>query len=115
MSMVIDGSNGLTFPSGYSQTDIAVGSSNTAQTWQVVTGSRAGNTTYTNSTGRPILVCIYPTYVNGVGITVNGVAVGAANQSSSNTWMPSVIVPPGGTYSLTFTSGVTIGSWAELR
>lgn len=85
------------------------------QTWQNVSGSRALATTYTNSTGRPILVSV----ALGVGAagqsvtaTVSGVTVVSA-PSAGFTLPFSFIVPNGGTYSVTATSGFT--SWSELR
>lgn len=56
---------GVTFSDGTSQSSCAIGY---GQSWVDVTGSRALNTTYTNSTGRPIQV-----YVN-VGSHNNGTA-----------------------------------------
>ena len=88
------------------------------QTWQAVTGSRALATTYTNSTGKPILVHIdfnqnstqqNTTFVIS-GVTVTGL-LGVQNISSN--WGFSFIIPPGGTYSATGNN--TISVWSELR
>ena len=80
------------------------------QTWQSVTGSRSAGTTYTNSTGKPIQVCI------GLGddnqsafIIVDG--VNTARFGYVNT--ACVIVPNGSTYKIN--TGITFGTWAELR
>lgn len=81
------------------------------QTWQNVIGSRASGTTYTNSTGRPIFVCVNASQwfssvvVNGVSVAVTG---------SSNSVTASFVVPSGGTYSATVGAG-SINVWAELR
>lgn len=81
------------------------------QTWQNVLGSRASGTTYTNSTGRPIFVCVNAAQwfssvvVNGVSVAVTG---------SSNSVTASFVVPSGGTYSATVGAG-SINVWAELR
>lgn len=98
------------------QTGLGIG-----QTWQNVTGSRAVATNYTNSTGKPILVCIGgnngSTAVNmqvsfDAGATFmpfarcdlpSGIAVGVG----------SFVVPAGGTYRAGgFT---TVTTWWELR
>jgi hypothetical protein len=95
-----------------------------SQTWQNVTGSRASGTSYTNSTTRPISVCVSGgTNSSGQGITsvvVGGVTISKGHTSSqavSNTFYISTgafIVPPGSTYSVTFSfASATI--WAELR
>lgn len=87
------------------------------QTWQDVTSSRSAGTTYTNSTGKPILVLITvnpSTSPNILVIVVNGVTIYA---TGSNTWdnsaQASIIVPDGNTYYITTSSGVR--TWAELR
>ena len=91
-----------------------------SQTWQDVTASRALNTTYTNSTGKPIMVivgCISsaggaydPTIViNSTTLNRFGAAVNAGVYS-----LASFIVPNGQTYSITATSA-TLASWSELR
>lgn len=91
------------------------------QTWQDVTASRILGTTYTNSTGKPIVVCA-GTHT-GVGVyqltltaTINGidVKIGQSSSTSGNTSSSgSIIVPNGGTYNLT--SGYTLTYWFELR
>lgn len=94
------------------------------QTWQVVTGSRAVGTTYTNSTGKPIQVSVYkyfssPSTNTDLTLTVSG--IGISYQSCYSTvggnWGLCVtgVVPNGATYSIA-SSGVaaTLG-WNELR
>lgn len=88
------------------------------QTWQnfTVPAQRASGTTYTNNTGRPIMVSVY----NGGGgqtsitILVNEitVAIGGIDASGSNNGNSvCAIVPNGQTYRVT--GGIS--GWAELR
>ena len=76
------------------------------QTWQDFTTSRVSGTTYTNSTGKPILVVVN-TY-GGTSI-VDGVTLRYRGDDSEGDW--SFIVPSGSTYSVTG----DIRSLAELR
>jgi len=87
------------------------------QTIQDVTASRAFGTTYTNSTGKPIYVSIYPvaaaskTYTLSVdGIQVSNLVYGSATLSAQL----SCVVPNGSTYIATTNSGV-LSKWTELR
>lgn len=87
------------------------------QTWQDVTASRASATTYTNTTGKPILVSIEFSYAsNSRNIVVDGVQVSSAS-STAATFTKRVgicaIVPPGSTYRSDGAAG--INQWAELR
>lgn len=85
------------------------------QTWQNVSGSRALGTTYTNTTGKPILVNIAAGYHStSWSLNVNGVVVGSNTTVNgySNSETISAIIPAGGTYTAT---GLTIAAWAELR
>jgi len=96
--------------------DLGVG-----QTWQDVTGSRVLDTTYTNSTGKPIVVSA-GTHI-GAGVyqlsltaIINGTAVkiGQGSNTTGNTSAGgNVVVPAGATYKLT--SGFTLTYWLELR
>ena len=111
--MLVKADNSVEFPGGVSGGVLGAG-----QTWQNMTGSRVSATTYTNSTGKPIQICITtgPGASQGLNITVAGLLV--VNQSSSagaSTFAASVsaIVPAGATYSATITGG--IGNWTELR
>lgn len=97
------------------------------QTWQNVAGSRAVGTTYTNTTGKPILVQV--TSNSSVGnniarLTIDGIIVSAFKDNDYYTALAvtphnvtnSGIVPPSSTYSITNSnSGTTIVYWAELR
>ncbi len=87
------------------------------QTWQNLTGSRANGTTYTNSTGKPIVVSIRGTIpANGgptltvAGIVINSGVNGSGDRTVGHTLFG--IVPNGGTY---VSAGLTISVWAELR
>ncbi len=86
------------------------------QTWQNFTSSRVANTTYTNSTGKPLEVMIV---VNGGASTsgnllqINGVNVAEFNIHSNMTAPFCFTVPAGQTYRVNITS--TINSWSELR
>ena len=87
------------------------------QTWQDVTASRAVNTTYTNSTGKPILVIYRVSGANNASATaiVGGVIIATVTNSAQYvTRVPmSFIVPVGSIYNI---SGTTTGfEWAELR
>lgn len=86
------------------------------QTWQDVTGSRAPNTTYTNSTGKPILVWVGFTVVAGgtISYLINGVTIAYSASIDVGDILPvSFIVPNGATYRCNTTS--TLNRWSELR
>lgn len=82
------------------------------QSWQSVTDSRASNTNYTNSTGKPIQVNIYSVGSGGqFNLIVDGITVAANNPDVSAGSTATVIVPNNSVYSFT-------GSfffWTELR
>lgn len=87
-----------------------------SQSWQNVTASRAFNTNYYNTTGKPILVSI--NLYNGggasVGLLVGGQLIGTCYQPGiANGYAQlTAIVPDGASYSC---GGTTLGSWFELR
>ena len=99
---------------------LGAGVGGSGQTWQNLTGSRAFNTYYYNTTNKPILVCIVGDgyvgvdntayiYVNGVVIIVTGIGGGT---NSTFTF----IVPAGGNYIWIDQNGyVALASWSELR
>jgi hypothetical protein len=105
-------SNGTTW-SSTANPKIGVG-----QTWQNVTGSRTRGTTYTNSTGAPIMVCITaqagggPSPYQAEGY-VDGSIVTQAT-CGFDTSALSFIVPNGSTYKYDGTA-YTINLWTELR
>ena len=91
------------------------------QTWQNFTGSRAVATTYTNSTGKPIQVCIYGNnastsvtlQVSFDGGTTFMTFAACALPSGTAIAAGTFVVPVGGTYRVGgFT---TVTSWWELR
>lgn len=100
---------------GYMTTNGRVESIGVGQTWQDVTGSRVVGTTYTNTTGKPILVSPIATAYGGVWIKVNGTTI--SRQGSSNSgigafyWTPQAIVPNGTSYSF----GGSLDNCYELR
>ena len=78
------------------------------QTWQDVTASRVSGTTYTNSTGKPILIKLVSNSTNIV-LTVGGVLISASANAINSEVI--AIVPSGSTYIAT----LTINKWFELR
>lgn len=89
------------------------------QTWQNLTASRVIGTTYTNTTGKPIVVNISISQGSaGVGdVYVSDVIVGRCQSSSTVEFsVVSAIVPNGATYRYTIIGGSqTLGYWSELR
>lgn len=88
------------------------------QTWQGVT--RAIGTTYTNSTGKPILVSItYSCNASNTvqGLIINGTTVYAGSVTTAG--YPgsfTLVVPNGATYVTTTNVGtLTLVTWSELR
>ena len=96
----------------------ALGAIGIGQTTQNVAGSRVAGTTYTNSSGRPIMVYI-STVNSGAGATtsqeifVDGIEILFGGTQSNRRAAYTFIVPAGSTYSLT--TGDTIQTWCELR
>ena len=88
------------------------------QTWQNVTGSRSSGSTYTNTTGKPIMVsvCTIMGTNQRLETTVGGVRMVDMGGSTIYGCMGLnvFIVPNGTTYVVTATQG-TIQVWAELR
>ena len=85
------------------------------QKWYNVKSKRVNGTTYTNTTGSPIMVAIGTNRGKSLSlnITVDGVRIyDAANGSSSSGQLAMCsIVPPNSTYSC----GGSIATWNELR
>ena len=88
------------------------------QTWQNMTASRSGGSTYTNNTGKPITVIVSIRDANifsGVLVYVGGVVIIDVDDVGAQGTTPyTFIVPNGLTYSVTVNSN-TIRHWAELR
>lgn len=87
------------------------------QTWQNVLASRSTGTTYTNSTGRPIVVMIgfsYATTQSDVYLdSVQIGSVGSLTSGTAGSQTLTLFVRAGGTYRLT--TGVNVVFWTELR
>lgn len=84
------------------------------QTRTDVTASRVLGTTYTNSTGKPILVSIrFSSISNGGTLTVGGISMGSASSGSNVSVMTTFIVMNGETYVHTGTA--VIDKWIEVR
>lgn len=96
-------SNGTTWASTAPAGAIGVG-----QSWQDVTSSRALGTTYTNSTGKPIMLIAYAqrnsVSTSVMTITINGslviTFVTGTNSDGGNSAAGSIIIPNGDTYQL---------------
>lgn len=108
-------SNGTTWTSAA----LPVNAIGVSQTWQDVTGSRLGGTTYTNSTGRPIMVSVNTSSttntITTTTLTVDGLAVASNGSQGGNTNGVTAIVPDGATYSVSIGSGGSLSGWFELR
>lgn len=88
------------------------------QTWTYLTASRALNTSYTNTTGRPIFVMaeVYCAYNVTCDIYINGTRYGGqASAGGASYWQGFMgfVVPAGSTYQLA--NGSSLIYWAELR
>jgi len=92
------------------------------QAWSNVTGSRAGSTTYTNSTGRPIQVLVT---TNALANAFSPSAVFFTDSVERSRYMhpqstiasdmcSSITVPVGATYRVELTN-CTIAKWSEFR
>lgn len=114
---VNSGADGVTSVTPKTLAGIALG---VAQTWKNVTASRAGNTTYTNTTSRPIQLSILGrTNASGTGSSysflVNDVVVmNDATSAHFSTVLINVVVPAGATYRFVLGANTIIYSWAEL-
>ena len=99
-----------------SQSGLGIG-----QTWQDVKDQRQAGVTYTNTTGRPIMVCIQAAMNYGAAtcpIFVDGIKVGEVWEHHTVNKVDHVtfIVPNGSTYKADLTIGVhSIFIWSELR
>ena len=96
--------------------EIAVG-----QRWTDMLLSRALNTVYTNSTGKPIALSV-SVQATGVGasiqISIDGVTIsrGMYNYNGNASTSNAAIIPAGSTYSVALSAGTgSISVWYELR
>lgn len=93
------------------QANLALG---IGQTWQNVSGSRASGTTYTNTTGKPIMVALYGGAINtSRTFTVNGLSLTWNNSGGATLVYTAftLIIPNGASYSNTG----AVSQWLELR
>jgi hypothetical protein len=93
-----------------------LGIGGSAQTWQALIGSRNSGTSYTNSTGKPIMV-VFNNQSSGTStytIVVQGITIVNTN-AIGNTATYTFIVPIGASYSITWTNGGSNLTWSELR
>lgn len=83
------------------------------QSWQDMTASRAKGVTYTNNTGRPIdlFIAFDPSGGSSV-LTITGHPFGVADNNGT---FVSMIIPAGGTYSLSDWGIASPMKWLELR
>lgn len=106
---------------GYMTTNGRAGNIGVGQTWQNLTASRALGTTYTNSTGNPIVLAIVITVSvadTGYGVFLNASLVDRVYSNTTNINLNiSVIVPAGATYLISKQNAGTgtLYSWYELR
>jgi hypothetical protein len=91
------------------------------QSWQDVSSNRSLGVTYTNNTGKPILVyfrCL-PSGTSEIGFTLNGnlTIFSTASNNSSYIALDVVLVPNNYTYSVFLTNSATASNikWVELR
>ena len=113
-------SGSLTFPNADTQAVGPIGGPGSNQSWQQP--SRSVSTTYTNSTGKPIMVvvsCASGTINGSVYLSVSGVVVSYCNWSHNVGSISSgvtlvAIVPQSGTYVVT-SNGFSVTYWNELR
>ena len=90
-----------------------------SQTTQNLLASRALNVTYTNSTGKPIVV--YVSVANSVSSPlmlnqIDGVTIYGAASPTANTWFSmTLIVPIGSTYLVNMNGTPTLQYWVETR
>lgn len=89
------------------------------QTWQLLTGSRAGGTTYYNTTGKPISVSLVSgspvDSITMVTLTISGLTIarggyGRSGAGDNGADTCTGVVPPGASY-----SGTGWVNWLELR
>jgi microcompartment protein CcmK/EutM len=117
-----------TAPTGTNNTQLATtafamgaGLGGTNQTWQDVTSSRTLSTTYTNSTGKPIMVAVRGAgsqagdlvmFINGFILARQCVYSAGATQDGTVYG----IIPNGSTYSVVLSIGsISYLAWCELR
>lgn len=103
----VDANAGISLATANSY-DLGVG-----QTWQDRTASRVSGVTYTNSTGKPIMVLL--AFSNAILVSIDAIPAFTANNEglASATSNISLIIPSGSTYRFSSDYGIT--KWMELR
>ena len=116
----VAGTNTITLPASTGTVSLTSDVIGVSQTWQNVASSRATGTTYTNSTGKPIMVAI--SYTNNTGNTVQGLTIASAAVYAAGVTTAggaagfALIVPNGSTYTFLTNGGASsIVTWHELR
>ena len=91
------------------------------RTWQDVTANRSVGVTYTNNTGRDIVLSILggntSSTAYSMDLFVDGEQIWTANMTISGSSRRSTVaqvIPNGSTYSVVLVN-ITLGSWWELR
>jgi len=109
----VAGTNTATLPVATGELSMLGG---TGQNWTDVTASRASGTTYTNTTGKPILVNANSNTSSGGSMTcvVSGVTINNNSTGTTSSGVASFIVPPSATYRITFGT-YSLSKWSELR
>lgn len=109
-----DGTGNLSIPCTLVDAKKSLGD---GQTWQNLTGSRALGTTYTNTTGRSILISVYGVKSSSALTTItvdSNVVLSTGVESSASSDTIQMLIPNGSTYSVTFGGG-SLTTWFELR
>ena len=88
------------------------------QTWQDVTSERASGITYTNTTGKPIVVGLHSTCTSIQNVTylliyVDGIVIDFIDYAGSQAVQ--AVVPNNSTYACTVGVNAGIPTWVELR
>ena len=121
MPTVIRGSDNIDTSNVATQTELDVVDGQllgVGQTWQNVTASRTAGVTYTNTTGKPIMVlvnCGTPSVTQHLDVTLDGGILFVGQQATAANYAVTaspIIVPNASTYKIT---GPTINMWLELR
>jgi hypothetical protein len=92
-----------------------------SQAWTNVTSSRSSGVTYTNSTGKPIMVSVFisdlPNQASNLNITVNSAAVYPSNLNGPIGYghQYCFVVQTGYTYSISWNASANFAGWWELR
>lgn len=98
--------------------DPAGGGIGVGQTWQNVAGSRAINTAYQNTTGKPIQLSVSAAISTDLDFQVSADGstwVSAQRLDNFGVNHIALVIPNGWYYRLNAASGLTITYWLELR